>query len=151
MPYFGITGWDLSPTASGSQLIMYNLAITNRSNLCTNNRRNDSGWLPHRGKAQMICNYCFPTGRQSSPTATVYLINNALNIQHALATAKSLVHQLLPKVVRMIFGVIVFQPSGSEGSACCVANTHMYSVVICIVLLILPVDKQCRHSSYCSY
>ena len=19
------------------------------------------GWLPHRGKAQMACNYCFPT------------------------------------------------------------------------------------------
>ena len=29
-----------------------------------NNGRNGSflrGWLPHRGKAQMACNYCFPT------------------------------------------------------------------------------------------
>ena len=29
-----------------------------------NNGRNDSflrGWLPHRGKEQMACNYCFPT------------------------------------------------------------------------------------------
>ena len=23
------------------------------------------GWLPHRGKAQMACNYCFHTGQSS--------------------------------------------------------------------------------------
>ena len=38
--------------------------ISSPSNNNNNNGRNGSflcGWLPHRGKAQMACNYCFPT------------------------------------------------------------------------------------------
>ena len=37
-----------------------------------NNRQNGSFervWLPHRGTAQMACNYCFPTG-------TIFQINS---------------------------------------------------------------------------
>ena len=38
--------------------------IYNNNNNNNNNGRNGSflrGWLPHRGKAQLACNYCFPT------------------------------------------------------------------------------------------
>ena len=40
------------------------VASYNNNNNNNNNYRNGSflrGWLPHRGKAQMACNYCFPT------------------------------------------------------------------------------------------
>ena len=42
-------GFEPGLTYNNNNIIMAGMAVVLR------------GWLPHRGKAQMACNYCFPT------------------------------------------------------------------------------------------